>query len=172
MYKKYIVLSVAIILLGATNANAQMFTDIKTPAEQLYELTEPSSKVIKHIKRNLRELITLRLQSEEVGVGEKEAAYFKADIQRIYNEMDEQVHLFWKNNKTEITTLYADYFTPEELIVYTKYLSSPESESIEKKRPIVTDAVDELLQQWVEKHLDKHIEKITNKIIEHQLNNN
>lgn len=171
MYKKYIALC-ALVFIGSTNANAQMFTDIKTPSESLYELTEPSNKVIKNIKLNLKELITLRLQSPEVGAGEKEINFFKSDIQKIYSNMDEEVHRFWKNNKKGIMGVYADNLTPEELIVYNKYLSSTESKVIEKKRPKINHEVSLLMQKWVEKKLDKHIEELTEKIIQRQLNVN
>ena len=65
---------------------------------------------------------------------------------------------------------YADNLSPEELIVYSKYLSTPESKNIEKKRPLINGNVNKLLQKWVETSLDKHIEELTEKIIQHQLN--
>jgi hypothetical protein len=171
MYIKYIAIS-TLVLFSATAANAQMYTEVKKPSEQLYELTVPDTKVLKHLKANLKELVTQRLESPEVGAGKKELNYFKADIQKIYTEMNKVVHTFWAKKKKEIISVYTANLTPEELIVYNKYLSAKESKDIEKKRPVINAKVNKLLQEWVEQNLDRRIKTLSEKIIQRQLNVN
>lgn len=154
--------------LGVVVANAQ-YTEIKTPTESLHELTKPGEKVIEGIQASLRQLITMRIQDPDVGAGEEEIAFFKADIQNIYNELNQDVLKFWNENKKDIQQIYADSMTPEELIVYNQYLSAPEAKSIERKRHIINEEINKLLQNWLEAKLDVHIEELTQKIIQHQL---
>lgn len=172
MYIKYIALAVLLSITMSTVAHAQMYSDIKSPTESLYEITKPSNKVLKVIADDVENIVTQRLKEPDVGLGKDELAYFKTDIKNIYSEMNKELFNFWSKNKKQITKIYADNLSPKELIVYNKYLSTPESKIIEKKRPVIKQELNKLLQDWISKKLDAKVEIITKKVIDHQLNTN